>query len=328
ETVEGIFITIFVEENPILGEIRYEGNKKIKNSKIEEETKLVSGQRIRPHQLDKFSQQLKDLYSNEGYLLTEIQVNLVESSVEKVKNKKAQGITKDIVFHITENKKVKIGKIILEGNHEYSSRRLRRILKETKQQRWYLFWRSYFDKEKFGEDKNNLISFYKNKGYRDFTILSDSISYSKNNRKMNLHIKIFEGPRYKYSEFSWEGNELYSNEKLLRRLGLSVGDYFSEEEFNLAVYERMQGLYMDRGYIYSQIDPQVTPVGEDSLSVHFFITENNKVFVRNILISGNTKTRENVVRRELKLFPGDVFNRNKLIRSQREVWILNYFSNV
>ena len=142
---------------------------------------------------------------------------------------------------------------------------------------------------------------------------------------MNLHIKIFEGPRYKYGQFSWEGNELYSNEKLLRRLGLSVGDYFSEEEFNLAVYERMQGLYMDRGYIYSQIDPQVTPIGEDSLGVHFFITENNKVFVRNILISGNTKTRENVVRRELKLFPGDVFNRNKLIRSQREVWILNYF---
>jgi len=328
ETVEGISITIFVEENPILGEIRYEGNKKIKNSKIEEEIKLVSGQRIRPHQLDKFSQQLKHLYSNEGYLLTEIQVNLVESSAEKVKNKKAQGITKDIVFHITENKKVKIGKIHLEGNHEYSSRQLRRILKETKQQRWYLFWRSYFDKEKFGEDKNNLISFYKNKGYRDFTILSDSISYSKNNRKMNLHIKIFEGPRYKYSQFSWEGNELYSNEKLLRRLGLSAGDYFSEEEFNLAVYERMQGLYMDRGYIYSQIDPQVTPVGEDSLGVHFVITENNKVFVRNILISGNTKTRENVVRRELKLFPGDVFNRNKLIRSQREVWILNYFSNV
>ena len=141
ETVEGISITIFVEENPILGEIRFEGNKKIKNSKIEEEIKLVSGQRIRPHQLDKISQQLKDLYSNEGYLLTEIQVDLIEGSVEKVKNKKAQGITKDIVFHITENKKVKIGKIILEGNHEYSSRRLRRILKETKQQRWYLFWR-------------------------------------------------------------------------------------------------------------------------------------------------------------------------------------------
>ena len=186
-----------------MGKIRFEGNKKIKNSKIEEEIKLVSGQRIRPHQLDKISQQLKDLYSNEGYLLTEIQVNLVESSAEKVKNKKAQRITKDIVFHITENKKVKIGKIILEGNHEYSSRRLRRILKETKQQKWYLFWRSYFDKEKFGEDKNNLISFYKNKGYRDFTILSDSISYRKNNRKMNLHIKIFEGPRYKYSQFSW-----------------------------------------------------------------------------------------------------------------------------
>jgi outer membrane protein insertion porin family len=145
---------------------------------------------------------------------------------------------------------------------------------------------------------------------------------------MNLHLQIFEGPRYKYGQFSLEGNILYSDDELKRRLGLSVGDYFNEEEFNSAVYERMQGLYMDRGYIYSQIETQMTPVGEDSLDIHFVIIENKKVYVRNILISGNTKTRENVVRRELKIFPGDVFNRNKLIRSQREVWILNYFSNV
>ncbi|NOZ74730.1 MAG: BamA/TamA family outer membrane protein, partial [FCB group bacterium] len=102
----------------------------------------------------------------------------------------------------------------------------------------------------------------------------------------------------------------------------------NEETFNLALFDRVQGLYMDRGYIYSQIQPQIIPVGQDSLDIHFVITENHKVYVRNILISGNTKTRENVIRRELKIYPGDVFNRNKLIRSQREVWILNYFGNV
>jgi len=268
------------------------------------------------------------LYNFGEELLAKINGEIVETTVDNLKNKKAKDLTKDIVFYITENKKVKIGKIIFDGNHAFSDRRLRRVLKETKQQRWYLFWRSYFDKNKYSEDKESLVAFYRNKGYRDLVISSDSISYRKNKRRMNLHLHIFEGPRYKYGQFSLEGNVLYSDDELKRRLGLSVGDYFNEEEFNSAVYERMQGLYMDRGYIYSQIETQMTPVGEDSLDIHFVIIENKKVYVRNILISGNTKTRENVVRRELKIFPGDIFNRNKLIRSQREVWILNYFSNV
>ena len=328
ETSEGISITILVEENPIVGAIRYEGNKKIKDSKFEEEIKLITGQRIKPHLIKETIQKIKDLYSEEGFLLAKINGEIVETTVDNLKNKKAKDLTKDIVFYITENKKVKIGKIIFDGNHAFSDRRLRRVLKETKQQRWYLFWRSYFDKNKYSEDKESLVAFYRNKGYRDLVISSDSISYRKNKRRMNLHLHIFEGPRYKYGQFSLEGNVLYSDDELKRRLGLSVGDYFNEEEFNSAVYERMQGLYMDRGYIYSQIETQMTPVGEDSLDIHFVIIENKKVYVRNILISGNTKTRENVVRRELKIFPGDVFNRNKLIRSQREVWILNYFSNV
>ena len=328
ETSEGISITILVEENPIVGAIRYEGNKKIKDSKFEEEIKLITGQRIKPHLIKETIQKIKDLYSDEGFLLAKINGEIVETTVDNLKNKKAKDITKDIVFYITENKKVKIGKIIFEGNHAFSDRRLRKVLKETKQQRWYLFWRSYFDKNKYSEDKESLVAFYRNKGYRDLIISSDSISYRKNKRRMNLHLQIFEGPRYKYGQFSLEGNILYSDDELKRRLGLSVGDYFNEEAFNSAVYERMQGLYMDRGYIYSQIETQMTPVGEDSLDIHFVIIENKKVYVRNILISGNTKTRENVVRRELKIFPGDIFNRNKLIRSQREVWILNYFSNV
>ncbi|HIN96397.1 MAG TPA: outer membrane protein assembly factor BamA, partial [Candidatus Marinimicrobia bacterium] len=328
ETSEGISITILVEENPIVGAIRYEGNKKIKDSKFEEEIKLITGQRIKPHLIEETIQKIKDLYSDEGFLLAKINGEIVETTVDNLKNKKAKDLTKDMVFYITENKKVKIGKIIFEGNHAFSDRHLRRVLKETKQQRWYLFWRSYFDKNKYSEDKESLVGFYRNKGYRDLVISSDSISYSKNKRRMNLHLHIFEGPRYKYGQFSLEGNVLYSDDELKRRLGLSVGDYFNEEAFNSAVYERMQGLYMDRGYIYSQIETQMTPVGEDSLDIHFVIIENKKVYVRNILISGNTKTRENVVRRELKIFPGDIFNRNKLIRSQREVWILNYFSNV
>ena len=90
----------------------------------------------------------------------------------------------------------------------------------------------------------------------------------------------------------------------------------------------MQGLYMDRGYIYSRVDPQFTPLDEDSLDIHFPIVENHQIKVRNISIAGNDHTRENIIRRELNIYPGDIFNREMLIRSQRNLLRLNYFSNV
>jgi len=328
ETPEGIYVTIVVEETPILGKLRFKGNKKLKDSKLEEKLELKSGQRIKPNLVTESINKLKNLYADEGYLLAEITADLVPTKVKNIKSEKVRANTRDIVFHIKENKKVKINKIVFKGNKAYSDWRLRRVLKETKQERWYLFWRSHFEEDKYEEDLTALKEFYRNNGYRDFTVLSDSVVYSKDKRKMNIYITVKEGPRYKFRNFSWEGNTLFTDEQLERRLDISKGDYYSEEDFNRAVYDQVQGLYMDRGYIYSQIDPQITPVGEDSLDVHFVITENHKVYVRNIYISGNTKTRENVIRRELKIFPGDVFNREKLIRSQREVWILNYFSNV
>ena len=106
---------------------------------------------------------------------------------------------------------MKIGKIIIDGNESISDFRLRWEMKETKQQPWYLFWRSTFDNKKFDEDKNLLSAYYRNKGYRDFKIISDSIEYSPNGKKMNIILSVEEGPRYKYRNFSWEGMTLFDH---------------------------------------------------------------------------------------------------------------------
>ena len=328
ETEEGIKITIIVEETPILGKMVFKGNKKIKDSQLEEKLVLVSGQRLKLNTVHEKIQELKTIYAEEGFLLVEIESELSQAETVRSNDPKILKITKDLTFNIKENRKVKIVAIEFDGNKSYSDWKLRRVIKNTKQQRWYLFWRSHFDAEKFEEDIESLTAFYKNKGYRDFMFLSDSIGYSSDKKKMNVYIKIVEGEKYKFRNFTWEGNTLYDGETLVRALGLKSGDIYNEEDFNKAVYERMQSLYMDRGYIYSQIEPLVTPVGVDSLNVHFRISENHKVFVRNIMIGGNATTRENVIRRELRIFPGDVFSREKLIRSQQAAWMLNYFSNV
>jgi len=333
ETSDGFFITIQVQETPILGTVHYKGNKKLKDKQLQDELEFYLGQRIKPHVLIESITKLKDFYAEDGFLLAKVEATLVDpegtiDDPKSDKDKQKQELTKDILFTIEENDKVKINKILFQGNESYSGFHLRRVLKETKQQRWYLFWRSYFDGKKFNEDKLALETFYRNNGYRDFTILSDTTEVNDEKKRMDIIISVIEGPRYRYRNFSWDGNTLFNNEILNRALNLKRGDYFNEEEFNEAVYNNMQGLYMDRGYIYSRVEPQFTPVDEDSLDIHFPIVENHQINVRNISIVGNDHTRENIIRRELNIYPGDIFNREMLIRSQRNLLRLNYFSNV
>ena len=210
-----------------------------------------------------------------------------------------------------------ITKIMFEGTAEE--------LKETKVRAWWRIWAPAYDEKKFDEDLNVLTDFYRNEGYRDFSIISDSVFYEPKKKGLIVLINIDEGSKYKFRNFSWEGNELYKTENLDAALNLKQGDSYSQAGFEKAVFQDVQSLYMDRGYLYSSIEPYFTPIGKDSLDVHFSVTENNEVYIRNINIYGNDKTRENVVRRELDVFPGDLFRRTLLQRSMRKLSVLNYF---
>ena len=329
ETEDGLSLTIVVNENFVLGELSYEGNKKLKDRKFEDEITLAKGQRIKPNTLHSTIETIKKLYAEKGYLNAEVEATLSAPEEESTLfGGKAKDLVRNVVFNINENDKIKIGDIVFEGNDTYSDLRLRWKMKETKQQRWFMFWRSTFDEKKFDEDLNLVSTFYRNKGYRDFRIVSDTVQFNPNKKQLDLVVTVDEGTQYKYRNFSWEGMTLFEEKVLQRSLGLESGDQYSDEDFNLAVFDRVQGLYMDRGYIYSRIDPAITPVGDDSLDIHFVITENHKVYINQIVIKGNTRTRENVIRRQLRVFPGDVFNRGRLMRSHREVMMLNFFANV
>ena len=329
ESEEGISITIAVVEAPVLGEIIIIGDKKVSKTKIEKAIGLRTGQRIPEFQIAARKLKVLDLFLEEGFLLATVDV-----SIEKIKgdssatNQIRITNTRNLTLNIKEGHKVKVDAINFIGNESFSDRRLRRVLKETKQQRWYFFWRSSFDENKFQDDQEKLKAFYQKQGYRDAMIVTDSTSYSADKKKMNIWLTLNEGPKYYYRNFSWDGNEIYTDKQLNNALGISNGEAYNEEDLQKGLYERAQSLYMDKGYIYSNIIPEISPVGKDSIDVHLTVIENQKVYVRNINILGNTRTRENVIRRELKLYPGDVFSRQKLIRSQREVWILNYFGNV
>ena len=318
ETLNGIDLIIKVEETPILGDVIFKGDKK-KINEIEGELNLNTGQRILPHIVKESEEKIKEILSESGYINCSVLGSLSDSNLENVR---------DLTFNIKLGQKVKIKDIVFINNSSFKKNKLRKTFKETKLQRRFMFWRSSFEKQKFENDKILLTQFYQNNGFKDFRIISDSVAYKKDGKNLILILNLYEGNKYYFRNFSWNGNKLYTNDELNNVLNIKKGDIYNAEQFENIVNENVHGLYMDKGYIYSNITPEYNPIAKDSLDVNFVIVENHQVSVRRLDITGNDKTRENVIRREMKLIPGQVFNRELLMRSAREIFILNYFADV
>ncbi|MDD3715652.1 MAG: outer membrane protein assembly factor BamA [Candidatus Marinimicrobia bacterium] len=325
ETKAGVHFVIQVAEYPRIHDVLFEGNKKYKSSKLLEEITLIRGQVFSPHLINKARLDLEKKYKEAGFYNVFIDVTAEPApDIEDRIN---------ITFIIDEGQRVFIDEILFHTNEElFKPWRLRWQMKDTKKRDWYTFFRSAkFDPAKFTDDKNKLLQFYRDHGYRDARVLREEIDLDSLNRKMILNIYIDEGPCYAYRNVRVEGTQVYPQGFFLKNLelaGIRKGETYKEKYFEMAVDAKVRSLYMDTGYLYAQVTPEITPVGEDSLDVLIRVEENHKVKVRRIQFAGNTRTREYVIRREMKLMPGDVFNRERLIRSQREIFMLNYFADV
>ena len=319
----GVEITIQVEESPTLNNILFEGIT-VRESRFTEKIDLKIGQRIRPNSLDAAAKKITEIYQEDGYFDVEVNSRIEVPQDTLVRTSYAR----DVIFDVKENEKYRLKDITFEGNKNFSERKLKKELKDTKEKKWWSFWVKNFDEKTFDEDKKVLALFYKNEGYRDFQVVKDSLIIDRDNFALTLLLSLDEGEQYHYRNITFEGNEIADEATLKQLLKIEKGDAYSEEEFNKSVYEDMMSVYQDKGYIFSNVNPEIIPSGPDSLDINFVFTEGSKVFIENIFVSGNDKTRENVIRRELKLYPGDVFNKSKLMRSQRDIWILNYFDNV
>jgi len=351
KTEDGIVLEIAVEEYPRLSKLIFRGNKKIKEKELSEITKLYPGQVISGYKIWEAEKAILEKYREKGYIRASIQS-------EQIKNENNQI---DLSFLIEEKAKVKIGKVIIPDSLSFSTSKLKRQMKNTKEFKWWwALGKSEYNVEKLEEDFENLRIFYLNRGYRDIAIDLDSTYFSENGKRINLNIKIVEGEKYKFGSFTWEGNNLYTANQLnsvlaggtvdeteiihtfqedtsksifsLKNLFMTpttvhAGQKYSKEAMDFAL-ERIISLYMNEGHLFFNVIPQEIPKGKNIIDIHFALMEGGPVTIREIKFSNNTKTHENVIRREFKSYPGDVFNRENLMRSIREVYILNYFSNV
>lgn len=190
-----------------------------------------------------------------------------------------------------------------------------------------------FNQSKYEEDKEKLLIYYNSLGYRDAQILQDTLTFNAQKNRMQVHIKVKEGDKYYFGNITWKGNTKYPDSVLTAILNIKKGDIYNIDLLNKRLGKQLSpeggdisGLYMDEGYLFFRVDPVETAVYNDTIDYEIRVTEGPQARIRNVVITGNDKTKDHVIRRELRTVPGNLFSRSDLIRSQRELAALNYFN--
>jgi outer membrane protein insertion porin family len=316
QSIDGIDLLIKVKEYPRLNNVIIKGIDELSEDDIKDEINSYKGMVIAPYKIAIMKQKILDRYKKEGYLLANVNID-----TSNIKNQRV-----NLNVNIEEGSEVQVEKITFHNNTAFDDDDLKDAMDEIKEDRW---WRSAdFDPEKFKEDKNLVVQFYKENGYRDAEVLRDSLYYSEDKEDLYIDIWVYEGNKYHFGSITFTGNEIFSKEELQATLDIRKGDIYDQKKYDEGLRDRLQKLYYNQGYLFASIIPQEIPVKNDTLNINFNITEGNVVRIKEILIAGNTKTHEKVIRREFRIHPGDKFNSARLERSVRDLMILNYFSNI
>ncbi len=296
-TDAGSNLVIKVKEFPRLKSIEISGNKAVKLKDIEEKLNFYQSMYINPLKLKNSFKKVQSLYTDKGYLLAELNPK---------ENYSEDRSLVSLNLNIDEGKKVQIKKITFFGNNSFSNKTLRKQFDKTKEDTW---WRGAdFKREEFEKDKGKVLEFYRNNGYRDAFVVSDSVRYSEDKTGLFLDITVNESIKYYFGEIVLNGNIAYSQRDILDKFEFGKGDEYNEEKFNKTM-QNVGTMYQDDGYIFLSMIPQEIPVAKDTVKMVFNITEGNRVRINDVAVTGNTKTKEYVIRREITSKPGNMFSR-------------------
>ena len=311
---EEVGVVLTVSEFPALEKTVIRGEDKLDRDEILAVVELGQGQIVSPSVIQSKAQDIKELYRSKGYLQAQVKAELSEPN--------AKGRVQ-LIFHIDEGEKVHVEKIEIKGNEAFDDGKIRKAM-ETKEKRW---WRSgKFEQEKYDEDKNRIVEFYGGKGYIDAAVVSDSIWYGPNGKDMFIQLTVQEGTRYRIGTTTLRGYELFTEEQLREQLVVEKGDIFNQEKYDETL-ANLYTMYQEEGYLYTQVLDRKVP-SDSLINLEFEFIEGQPARVHKIIINGNTKTKEKVIRRELVIKPGQIFKRSAFLRSHREVYYLNFFANV
>jgi outer membrane protein insertion porin family len=318
-----IYLVIKLQPRPKLSRFKFVGIKKRDADKIREEITLFSGKTISENLVFSTQNRIKGYFREKGFYSVKVDI---KRELDTLMNN-----SEIFVINIDKGKRVKIKELNITGNESIKTWRLRSLMKDTKRAAFWRFWkRSKFSTTAYNRDKQAMLDKFGSKGLRDAEISFDTVFLAKP-KHLHIDINIDEGDKYYFGDIEWIGNTKFSTSLLDTILGIKKGDIYNKQLLETRLFMSPDGrdvssLYMDRGYLFFQIIPVETGVVDNHINYQMRIIEGKEARVKRIIITGNTKTNEHVIRREIRTKPGDLFNRNDIIRTQRELAQLGYFN--
>lgn len=317
------FLEIVVKERPKLTKFSFKGMTNKEAKKVKEKLELYRGQMVTDHLMATTRNIVRNHFVDDRYVKAKVDITTTPDTTT------TNGVI--LVITLARGQKYKIADIEFEGNSSVKSSKLTRAMKETKKKAWWRFWKtSKYYESNYKKDKQSLTGLFTEKGLRDARIVWDTV-YDNGKGDLQIKIRIDEGNKYYFGNINWIGNSKYRSSFL----GDTILDIKKGDEFNQALLDSklfmnpngsdVTSLYMDNGYLFFNVDPVEVRIYNDTIDYEMRISEGKVARIRDVVIKGNTKTHDHVIRREIRTKPGDLFNRNDIIRTQRELSQLNLF---
>ena len=317
-----IYLSIQLTQRPRITDIVIHGVKKSEREDLQAKLGMAKGTQVTPNLIDRAKILIKKHFDEKGFKNAE--VNIIER--EDPENK--EQVYVDV--NIDKKAKVKVHQITIDGNEVLTDKKLKRVMKKTNEKGKLinLFRAKKFINERYEEDKQKIIDKYNELGYRDAQIVVDSVS-PYDEKTVDVYMKIYEGQKYYLRDITWVGNTVYPSDLLNEQLRMKRGDVYNQKLLNDRISNDEDAIgnnYYNRGYVFYRLDPVEVNIDGDSIDLEMRITEGPQASISHVRINGNDRLYENIVRRELRTRPGDLFSKEALERSYREIAQMGHFN--
>lgn len=316
------WLEIVLRQQPRLSEMKYIGVKSNEKKDLEERLGMIPGQQITPNIIARAEQIIRNYYAAKGF----------KNAYVKIEQHNDLSKENQVILDVNVNKnnKVKVNKIYIDGNEVLSDNKLKRTMKKTNENGniLNLFRQKKFVDSDFADDKNRIIEKYNELGYRDAKITFDSVAQF-DDKHVDVYLKVDEGQKYFISDIRWVGNTVYATDDLNAVLGINPGDVYNQKLLNKRTQEdddAVANLYLDKGYLFFQLVPIEENIKGDSIALQMRIMEGPQARINQVIINGNDRLYEKVIRRELRVRPGELFSKSDLMRSAREIAQTGHFN--
>jgi len=311
---------------PELSELSITGVKKRKIEEIIKENKLQDGVKVTENLITTTKNYLENKYRKKGFLNAKVLIT-TDKVVDSSKKSKVK-----MKLDIQKGNKIKVNKIDFNGNDKLKSKTLQKSMKNTKRKKFYrIFKRSKYVPDDFKEDLESLVDKYKENGYRDARIISDTI-FNKNDKQIDVSITLVEGSKYSFGKIEYLGNSIYTDDQLNQILKIKEGDTYNGVELEKRIADRsdpdaddLSNLYQNNGYLFSSITPVEVNADGNIIDLEIRINEGKPAYFNKISVVGNNKTNDHVIFREIRTRPGQLYSKANVFRSLRELGQLGFF---